>query len=497
MRSFRAVLAIRLALALTLSVLLVAVGSALTLRAVLDRELDSSILNVASIQAASLADGTDGAMHFHEWDLTPDEAESVEALIRYAEVRDFDGSTLLRSRYMTSSLPVDQDALRRSLAGELVWTETTFNGDAVRSLYYPLERLGEAHSQHVLQIAAPLATRDDLVQRMMLFFLGLTLVVAAGSAWGGWWLAGRAVRPVDEIIDQAEDIEAGSLGTRIRAYGDTQEYRRLVEVLNTMLSRLETAFVAQSRFAADASHELRSPLTALRGEIEVALRQARTGAEYRAVLTSNLEEILRLSEITDNLLLLARGETGGFDDRLEEIGLASLVSQITAQFHEAAERKNQVLTVQVRDEPARALPVALIDQILVNLLDNAVKYSPEGGEIEVEAFLAAGSLNLTVQDTGPGLGDDPERLFHRFFRADAARTRDREAGVGLGLSISRSIVQALGGEIHAENRMGGGGRFAVRIPLRDRSTTSSSSPQPEPRKQAGSAQEATGRSRNP
>jgi two-component system OmpR family sensor kinase len=277
----------------------------LTLRASLDRDLDASILNVASIQAASLTDAPDGQMHFHEWDLTPDEAASLRDLIRYAQVWQADGVSLLRSQYMTSDLPLDQEHLSRASDGELIWVELDWEGLSIRSLYYPLERLGEAHQWHVLQVAAPLASRNQLLGRVAGFLGLLVALLSMGTFVGAWWLAERAVRPVHEVIGQAEEIGAGSLDRRIQAYANTHEYRRLVEVLNTMLSRIQRAFEAQRRFTADASHELRSPLTAMRGELEIALRREREPSEYREALESTLEEVVRLSRITEDLLTLA------------------------------------------------------------------------------------------------------------------------------------------------------------------------------------------------
>ena len=148
----------------------------ITLRASLDREVDSSILNVASIQAASLTDAPSGEMHFHEWDLTPDEAASVRDLVRFAQVWQADGVSLQRSQYMTQDLPLDREHLSRAGNGELVWVDLDWDGLPIRSLYYPLERLGEAHQRHVLQVAAPLEARNELMGRVA-GFLGLLVLV--------------------------------------------------------------------------------------------------------------------------------------------------------------------------------------------------------------------------------------------------------------------------------------------------------------------------------
>ncbi|HZD04166.1 MAG TPA: ATP-binding protein, partial [Longimicrobiales bacterium] len=452
MRSFRFTLALRFTLSMALAVTAISVGSVLTLRSVLDEELNASILNVASIQAASVTDAPGGEMHFHEWELTPDEAASVRELIRYAQVWGEGGQSLLRSRFMTADLPLDREALRHASGGELVWREQTFQGMPVRSLYYPLARFGPAHERHVLQVAAPLVARHRMVSRLVLFFAALSLVVTLASFVGSWWLAGRSMRPVHEVIDQAEAIGAASLDRRIHAWADTREYHRLVEVLNTMLARIHRAFEAQKRFTADASHELRSPLTALRGEIELALRRERAPEEYRRVLASSLEEIERLSRITEDLLTLARSDAGSLRSTGGVTDIHDVAERIVDRFRGKAEEK--ALTLSVRVEGRRQVPLdpGLLGQILWNLTDNALKFTPPGGEVRVTAASRDDHLEIEVQDTGPGLGPDPERIFDRFFRVDEARTPGEErSGTGLGLAIVRAIAEGYEGAAEAEN----------------------------------------------
>jgi two-component system OmpR family sensor kinase len=438
-----------------------------TLRASLDRELDASILNVASIQAASLTDAPSGEMHFHEWDLTPEEAASLRDVIRYAQVWQADGVSLLRSQYMTSDLPFDQEDLSRAGGGELVWVYLDWDGLAIRSLYYPLERLGEAHERHVLQVAAPLEARSQLLGRVAVFLGLLILVLTAATFVGAGWLADRAIRPVHEVIGQAEEIGVGSLHRRIEAYADTQEYRRLVEVLNTMLSRIQHAFEAQHRFTADASHELRSPLTAMRGELEVALRRERDASEYRQTLESTLEEVIRLSRITEDLLVLARSDSDVMQPSFEQVDLGPVIDRIAERLRPVAVGKGTVLDVKLPSgEPVWADP-GLLGQVAWNLIDNALKFAPVGGRVEVSLMWEPDAAVFWVADDGPGFeGTDPGQAFERFYQADPARTRRRgTTGTGLGLAIVKAVVAAHGGEVRAENRASGGASVTVRLPL--------------------------------
>lgn len=466
-RSFRFQLALRATAGATLGLAVLSGVTLLTLRAVLDRELDASIRSVASIQAASLADRTgDGGMHFHEWDLTPEEAASVSGLIRYAQVWHTDGESLLRSRYMMSDLPSDAETLTRADAGELVWAEQRFEGSPVRTLFYPLDRLGEGHEAHVLQIAAPLMARNEILGQAGLFLVLLTILLAGATFAGSWWLAGSAIRPIHEVIDQAEEIGGGSLGRGIQAYAETSEYQRLVEVLNTMLRRIDRAFESQRRFTADASHELRSPLTAMRGEIEVALRRPRQPDEYARVLGSTLEEVLRLSRLTEALLTLARSDAGVLTPQLAESDAVEIVTRTVERLRARAEEKDIELIVDAPGSLSALLDAGLLGQCAWNLVDNALKYAARGGHVRVTVGEEARGIMLRVEDDGPGLGDlDAANPFERFFRADEARSRGPEpTGTGLGLAIVQAAAEAHQGHASAENLPEGGARFTVRFP---------------------------------
>jgi two-component system OmpR family sensor kinase len=274
------------------------------------------------------------------------------------------------------------------------------------------------------------------------------------------------VRPVHEIIDQAEAIGAGSLDRRIGAYADTQEYRRLVEVLNTMLSRIQYAFDAQRRFTADASHELRSPLTVIRGEIELALRRQRSPEEYRRVLESSLEEVVRLSRITEDLLTLARSDAETPRTTGEPVRCAEVARRILGRFQGAVQDKGLDLAVDIPPELDAPLDPVLLSQVIWNLVDNAVKFTPAGGRIGVVLSHGHGVVEFSVTDSGPGLGPEPARVFDRFFRADEVRTPGEEtSGTGLGLAIVRALVEGQGGEVGAENLPEGGARVFARLPV--------------------------------
>ena len=382
-------------------------------------------------------------------------------------VRGDKGESLLRTQYLTEDLPLDPDALRGAVEGDLVWEEHEFQGMPIRSLFYPLGRLGPEHEAHVLQVAAPLESRNRLLRQVALLFSGLGLIVTLGTFGGAWWLAGRTLRPVHQIIDQAEEIGEDTLGHRISARAESREYERLIHVLNGMLERIDQAFETQKRFAADASHELRSPLTALRGELELAGRRERSAQEYQRVISSALEDVEHLARTVEDLLALARADAGTFEPRLQAVDLGEMTGRVTDRLAVLAKGKD--VEMEVDSDPGVEIQAApdLLERMVWNLVENAVKFTPAGGRVEVTIRRIGPEVQLEVADTGPGLpSEDRERIFQRFSRADRARTRSPDAGgAGLGLAIVRAAAELHGAEVEARNREAGEGAiFRVRFP---------------------------------
>ncbi len=466
MRSLRLSLAIRAALAMTAALAVMSLAVYLAMRQFLDRELNANLINVASIQAASVTADSSGLMRFHEWELTPEEATQIRELNRFAQVWNASGRSLLRSQFVTEDLPLDTAALHRASAGNLVVVEQRYMGMPIRSLYYPLERLGMLHAHHVLQVAAPLEGRNDVLAWLGRFLAAVTAFVGLATFAGGWWLARRMVKPVNEIIDQAESMEARTLSRRIDAHADSREYERLVRVLNTMLARLDHAFDAQRRFTADASHELRSPLTALRGEIEIALRRPRDDQEYRRVLASNLQEVERLSRLAEDLLTLARSDAGVMQPRLQRTDARERARRVLDRLQGNAAAKDVALELRADGDTEGIFDSGLLDQLLWNLVDNAIKFTPPQGHVRVAVVGDDPAVEIRVADTGPGIPtQDVDRIFERFYRADIPRTpRDDPASTGLGLSIVRAIADVHNGKVSVRNSPGGGAEFVVRLP---------------------------------
>lgn len=305
-------------------------------------------------------------------------------------------------------------------------------------------------------------------QRQLLLLLGIANPVALLLAsLGGLWIANKALSPVDKLTRAAERIGRGNLSERVDEPRSRDEIGRLAATFNQMIGRLAQAFERERRFTADASHELKTPLAVLRGDIEVALRREREPAEYQRVLKSSLEEIARLTKLTDDLLTLARSDAGESVLDLEPVRLDLLAANARAYVASLAESAGVVLSY---DAPAS--PVVIegdqkrLQQLLVNLLDNAIKYTPSGGNVRLSLAVDDSVAVIEVSDTGRGVPESAlPHIFERFYRRIDSRD-SRVTGFGLGLAISKWIVDAHCGSIEVDSREGAGSRFTVRLPRR-------------------------------
>jgi heavy metal sensor kinase len=316
---------------------------------------------------------------------------------------------------------------------------------------------------NIVQVAMSLENVGATRSSFLLVLLVLAPLALAGSALGGWFLARRALAPVDAMVEAARRIEAENLTKRIPAPSSDDELGRLAAVLNDMLARLERSFVAVRQFSANAAHELRTPLTILKGEIEVALQSSEAHAEIRRALESCLEEVDRLNSLVEDLLLMARMEGNALSAPPRPVNLAEVLDDVAPALSELAARAGNRCTVA----PAPPLWIegydSLLFRLVFNLAENAIKYTPGGGRIEVTLQQRDGSAVLEVKDNGPGIAvDAQEHIFDRFYRGDPAREGN---GAGLGLALVRSIVQLHRGRIQVSSAVGEGSRFQVTFPL--------------------------------
>ena len=283
---------------------------------------------------------------------------------------------------------------------------------------------------------------------------------------GGLWLANKALSPVDRLTRAAERIGRGNLSERVEEPRSRDEIGRLAATFNQMINRLEQAFERERQFTADASHELKTPLAVLRGDIEVTLRRERSPDEYRRVLNSSLEEIARVTKLTDDLLTLARSDTDQTVLERETVRLDILAAEACDYMTSLARSAGVALDFH---GPEEAIIVEgdqkRLTQLLVNLLDNAIKYTSEGGSARLLLSTKDGSAVIEVSDTGRGIPASAlPHIFERFYRQTDPRD-SRVTGFGLGLAISKWIVDAHGGTIEVESEEGTGTHFTVKLPL--------------------------------
>jgi len=338
--------------------------------------------------------------------------------------------------------------------------------DGHELLHHGLPYRASDGSQFLIEVAAPYNQIESVLRGLLLTFaLGLPLIVALAIG-GGYLLMRRALHPVDEIRQKAAQITSRNLGERLPVVHTGDELERLAVDLNRMIERLETSFHQVNRFSADASHELRTPLTVLQGELEsMARSSSNLPIEIRDTIGSALEETQRLAKIVENLLAISRLEAGEARKQLERLDFAELARSTADQMRLLAEEKNIHLDcngaehVEVDADPAR------LKQVVVNLLDNAIKYTPERGKVSISVVKQDSRAVLEVEDNGIGISaDDLPHVFERFYRADKARSRQM-GGTGLGLSIVRSICLAHGGRVTVNSTEGRGSLFRVELPL--------------------------------
>src|SRR5688572_4001528 len=313
----------------------------------------------------------------------------------------------------------------------------------------------------VIQVArSEAAMRDELQQLVLIFVLGLPVAVAVAGL-GGYTLARRALQPVERMSERARSITAERLSDRLPVDNPDDEMGRLATVFNETLGRLERSFEQMRQFTADVSHELRTPLTSIRSVGEVGLREHRDEPAYRGIIGSMLEEADRLASLVDRLLTLSRAETGQARLSSAAFDLRGLADEVAMHLGVLAEEKNQA--IRVEGAPADAYADRfVIRQAVINLVDNAIKFSPPSGRITIRVGETRDSATLDVADTGTGIAAAArDRIFDRFFRA----TQDGgETGAGLGLSIAKGAVEANGGRLTLVSSGESGSTFRITLP---------------------------------
>lgn len=437
----------------TLAVILVFYGGCVfvfvwrSMSAELDRQLHGDF----EIAESMLVRDSDGRVdwrvddHHHE----DDHHESLQV-----EVWSLDGELLFRSasaQRIVGMLPPPSDGQRLA---SVSWADD----HGARFLESPYLVGGTEATIRVIRSEA--RYRQTLERLALIEFLGLPIGIAVAS-FGGYTLARRALAPVAQMTDKARSVTADRLHERLVVDNPDDELGRLAHVFNDAFARIERSFEQLKRFTADASHELRTPLTSIRSVGEVALREQTEPQAYRDAIGSMLEDVDRLTHLVDSLLVLSRADAGPLKLDSSAVHLAELVREAAGDLSVLAEDKNLTVSIDADESMAVSADQMILRHAVLNLLDNAIKYSPEGGAIQIVVQRDDAIARISIRDNGPGIPQaDHERIFDRFYRVDKARSREL-GGVGLGLSIATWAVEAHGGRIELQSEPGKGSTFTI------------------------------------
>jgi len=388
------------------------------------------------------------------------EAYVLEHSGDFLQVYDGDGNWIFRAPVLEQNRlePVAPSAIERPSFQSLQLGNKPFR--------FITQRIDVNGRSYTVQTGVPAGQIISTLSRFRYYLLMLAPLLLLAAAAGGHWLSRKALSPVDAITRTARNIGGSNLGDRLETLKTGDEIQRLSDTLNEMLGRLESAFLRVTQFTGDASHELRTPISLIRTEAEIALRKSRGSEEYREALRHILLEAERTSSLVEELLALARADSGRENLHLVPLDLRTAIAETVTEWRQLVESRNLQFTQTIAD---CELPILAdhraIQRLLGILLDNAVKYTPSPGTVELLLQARGDKAVITVRDSGIGIAEqDRTRIFERFYRADKARSREL-GGAGIGLAIADWIVQQHRGAITVQCSIGKGSTFLIEFPL--------------------------------
>jgi signal transduction histidine kinase len=448
-------LAIRFALTMTAGLLGLGALAYAGVRGVLAEEMDRALRATYALQADALLER--GWMP-HTASAPPGFLDHVNRLIL---VRDSGGRPLEANVPLARGLPLDRPSFDAARAGGVAYADGRIEGHGTRALYGPVLR-GTATPGAVIEVVALRDSADAASARFLAGALATALAAGLAALGGAWMLARSALAPVAEIAAQAELVGEPAPHQRITVHADVQELRGLVGVLNGMLERLDRYCDWHRNIIRDLSHDLRTPLATLRAGAELALAKDRAPEEYRRVLTQSLEEVDRLTLISDALRLLGRLQSGELAPARVPLDLRDVVAAAVGRARERGGGDAVTYLPPAIPVPARA-DAALLSCALDQVLDNALRHTPPGTRIEVRLLPQREGPRIVVEDAGEGVPEEVlAHLFEPFYRRDPAR--GRAGGAGLGLTTVATIVAGHAGRVTAERGTRGGLRVSIELP---------------------------------
>ena len=465
--SFRAGLTLRWTIAFGLLLAVANTAVYTGVRAYARRDLDANLRTLAATEIASSTD-QGGALHLHEFSV--DGLGGGEFAGKFVQYYDMDGTVVFQSA-MLDGVPrvIDAATFARAARGEHGITSVDVAGRPGRVLTATIR---DNTTQYVAAVGVLTDSLDAQLARLGWVLGGVWLVGLGATAWLGFLLASRALEPIDQITVRAARIARGDIDMRLDPPRSDDEIGRMTRLLNEMLDRLHRVIDSSRRFAADASHELRSPLTAMAGEIDVAMKRERHPDEYRETLQRLRGQIDGLTTLSEHLMLLARAEEHPEDMAAEEVPVRQLVDDACARLEPQAAARGISLSHTGLDRLVAYAQPGLLARVIENVIANAVQYNRDGGSVRITGFdepapgdaWEAGRVRLEVTDSGPGIPPDEwERVFDRFYRREPSRSR-RTGGAGLGLALSRAIATWHGGALRVRASSGAGTTFELVLP---------------------------------
>lgn len=463
--SFRSRLTLRWVLAFGLVLTVADLAVYFGARAFLRRDLDAQLRTLASTELASAADEPDLGIHLHEFTVGGQSPQDFAD--KFVQLIDVGGRVLMQSpRLGSAAALIDKAVLIRALSGDAPLIDVRIGGRHGRMIGL----VSQGPERYVVAVGVFTDSLDATLARLRTLLIGIWFGALALTAVIGFTLASRALIPIRRITQQAAAIADGKFAKRLDPPQQDDEIGQMTRLLNQMLDRLHGAIEANRRFAADASHELRGPLTAALGEIDVTLKRDREPGDYREALVRLRERLNVMTALTDDLMMLVRAQ----ENRplvIGEVPVAELLQRAIGRSAEAAAAAGVTVVAEAPRELVVYADPGLLERVFDNLVRNGIQYNREGGTVTITACITprAGAwvsdqVLISVRDSGPGIPPaERERVFERFYRIDSSRSR-RTGGAGLGLAISREIIRLFKGTIRVADTPAPGTTIEVGLP---------------------------------
>ncbi|MCX5802377.1 MAG: ATP-binding protein [Proteobacteria bacterium] len=429
----------------------------------LQKSIDTKIKSIGEVLSSSLTEAHNTSI-FGNFERYLENVLGRKPKGKFIQIIDSSGRIGAKmSDIETETVPTSFSTLERALKGEVIYETIEGARPRLRIVTIPIVEENKKVTS-IVQVGTSLEDFDETMKKLLIIMIisiptsiSVTIVI-------GYFMAKKALKPVDQIRKAAIKISSSNLDERIDIGKRRDELSRLAETFNDMITRLKDAFQRINQFSIDVSHELKTPLTILKGETEVTLRKDRENEDYRKLLKSHLEEVDRMTRIVDDLLLLSKADAEEIKLTIEDIALRDLVVDICMDMKIFADNKGIELIVSELEDVRLKGDELKLRRMLWNVVQNGIKYTQKGGKVEISSYVNNGYVWIDVKDNGVGISEkDMKYIFDRFYRGD--KSRRRESGSGLGLSISKWIAEAHRGVIEVKSRPLEGSLFSIKLPI--------------------------------